>query len=203
MAYLAVPFSDVPELTPDQAQRARGAQTEIDSGDEPLFARIQAPLRRFYPDTAEYVFRDLKPARGIDAVHGMATLLTRLDALDKGTDPTRQASRKEDRKAIALLAERGITAEYRERLGKLVSLALGPTEPLPELKLTVDPAERRRCLTELKLWYEDWSQTARALIHKRSQLIRLGLAQSRSPSAAEPDEPAADGDTPEGTSESK
>ena len=112
--------------------------------------------------------------------------------------------RKEDRKAIALLAERGITAECRERLGKLVSLALGPTEPLPELKLTVDPAERRRCLTELKLWYEDWSQTARALIHKRSQLIRLGLAQRRSPSTtAEPDATDGDGDTPEGTSESK
>jgi len=69
-----------------------------------------------------------------------------------------------------------------------VGVALGPTEPLPEQKQAVAPEARLQGLTALKLWYDDWSATAHALVRKRAHLIRLGLATRRSPTTAEPDE---------------
>ena len=89
--------------------------------------------------------------------------------------------------AVALLRRRGISPERRKRQARLVDLALGPTEPPPEQKHSVDPAARRRHRAALKLWCDDWSSTARALIRKRGHLFRLGLAMRRSPVSPVPE----------------
>ena len=51
---------------------------------------------------------------------------------------------------------------------------------------TTDEQEQR--LLALKAWYDDWSETARALFTKRGDLIKLGLAHPRA--AAAPADPA-------------
>ena len=173
-----------PQDTPS-AVAQRAATVELDATDEPLFRRARATLERHYPAAAEYLFRDnLKAAQGMDAVRGIATFLLRVEALEKGADPQRAASREDDRAAVALLAKRGIDAPYRASLDAKVKTALGPTTPV--VAPPVAPEERRRKLIELKRWYDEWAETAHAVITKRSYLIRLGLAERRSPTKPEP-----------------
>src|SRR6185369_17475427 len=92
----------------DAAKAQRAAVAELDEWDEPNFARIAAALHRHFPDAEAYVFQSLSPSTGVAAVAGVATLLTRLDALEKGSDSNRQATRKDDKKAIDLLDRRGL-----------------------------------------------------------------------------------------------
>ena len=107
-----------------------------------------------------------------------------------GTDPTRADSKKEDKKAVALLAQRTFTPAERKRLSDLVEVALGSTGPLAAPGVANDPALRRERLLALKLWYNEWATTARAVIRKRVYLIRMGLASRRRSKKAKPTPPA-------------
>ena len=100
--------------------------------------------------------------------------LARLAALEQGSDPARADARDSDQQAIALLAKRGLDAAERKRLSGLVQVALGPTPALAAIQGTDNG--RRDALLRLKLWYNEWATVAHATIHKRSHLIRLGLA---------------------------
>jgi hypothetical protein len=96
--------------------------------------------------------------------------------------PTPRArSRKDDKKAMALLAERGLTAAERARLSDLVTAALKPNSTLgPGPESDKKQQENgKRALVALKDWYEEWATTARVLVKKRAYLIRMGLASSR------------------------
>ncbi|WP_237244732.1 MULTISPECIES: hypothetical protein [Sorangium] len=83
-------------------------------------------------------------------------------------------------------------------------MALGPTSPLPEQTELPDAARRREALVKLRAWFDEGSTTARAMIKKRSYLIRLGLASRKAPQrrpattpakpAATPPKPAASGE---------
>ena len=113
--------------------------------DEPHFARFSTTLRRHFPSAAEYVFRDLAASTGPAAVAGVATLLQRLNALESGRDKDRAATKKEDKKAVELLATRRFDKAERARLEKLVEVALGPTAPL-DATPEDEGAERRAAL---------------------------------------------------------
>jgi hypothetical protein len=67
-------------------------------------------------------------------------------------------------------------------------VALGPTDPLKNLPAEDETrdAERVEKLREFRDWFEEWSTVARAVVKKRSYLIRMGLASRRSPGS--PDE---------------
>ena len=170
-----------------EAQAQRAAAARVDDWDEPNFACARGALTRFFPAAGEYLFAgNLQAAQGASAVQGVATFLLRLDALEQGTDPARAGTRDDDKKAVDLLAKRGITAEVRAVLSRDVKLVLGPTPALPAAPV-VEPAERRGKLVALRLWFEDWSGTARAHIKKRGHLIRLGLARRRVKEAATAD----------------
>ena len=160
------------------AKAQRSAVAELDQIDEVLFARIKGPLKRYYPGAYEYLFHKLKASRGRKAVLGVATILSRLDLLENGTDPSREAHREDDRAAVELLAKRGIDADERRRLQELVDVAFGPTEVLSEIP-QADPEVLRANMTTLKEWYDDWATTAKAVIKKRHYLIRLGLAKPK------------------------
>jgi hypothetical protein len=166
------------------ACQARAATTELDAWDEPNFARYQAALGRRFPSAEAYVFKELSASRGAQAVRGVALFLGRLDALEHGSDPSRADSRETDQQAIALLAKRGLDATERKRLSALVHVVLGPTPALT----AIQPADngRRDALLKLKLWYNEWATVAHATIHKRSHLIRLGLATRHVSAPAEP-----------------
>lgn len=188
LACIAQPIPGVVPVDTEAAAAKRQAVAEIDAADEPVFARCRAPLEHNYASACEYLFQDLTASQGPQSVRGMATFLARVSALESGTDPQRAASREQDRKAIEVLAERGFDKAWRSRMDEKVKMALAPAPPLPDLE-PPDPAERRRRLTELKVWFDDVAGTARAVITKRSHLIRMGLAHRRPSKPAEP-EPA-------------
>ncbi|MEO5728612.1 MAG: hypothetical protein ABI134_19385, partial [Byssovorax sp.] len=164
------------------------AVAELDEWDEPHFARFSATLRRHFPGAAEYVFSGLTASTGPAAVAGVATLLQRVNALESGSDKDRAATKKDDKKAVELLATRRFDKAERARLETLVDVALGPTAPLdatPEDK----GAARRAALVALRGWFEEWSTAAKSVVKKKSHLIRLGFASRKlpDPKAKEPD----------------
>lgn len=177
---LAIPLPMAPDLDTDEARRQRAAVAELDAWDEPNFARFGAALRRRNPSVHGYLFNDLKSARGADSVRVVATFLARVEALATGSDGARAFSRDDDLRGVELLAARGLHAAERQRLQQLVELALGPTSPLPD-RPALDDAERLRALGELKAWHDEWATTARAVVKRRADLIRLGLASRARP----------------------
>lgn len=158
--------------TPDIDRAVREAMAELDAWDEPHFACIKAVLKRRHRAQHDFVFKNLEPRQGDEAVLSVSTLLDRLDALESA--PERQATRQADEAALATLAARGYTKAERERLRALVNLAQGLVIPAAP-----STAERERIVHELYDWLIDWSTTARTVITRRDYLIRLGLAKRR------------------------
>jgi hypothetical protein len=180
-ACLAAPRGAAAEVDTEDARAQRASVAELDQWDEPSFGRFGATLKRHYPAAGAYVFNGLSASTGVGAVHGIATFLTRIDALEGGTDPARQGTKKEDKKAVELLAERGLDKAERARLRKLINVALSPTSILPEAPSAQTPDERLEALTRLREWYDEWAATARAVVKKKSYRIRLGLATRKPP----------------------
>jgi hypothetical protein len=177
LACLAAPEGAPAAKATDESLAQRNATAELDDWDEANFARYAAALRRHYPDAAHYVFQNLSASTGAAAVQGVATFLARIDALEKGSDKAREKTKKDDKKAVELLAQRGLTKKERARLEDLIHVALGPTAPLPDTtEVDARRAERRAALATLKAWFDEWSAAARAVVKKRGYLIRLGLA---------------------------
>ena len=153
----------------------------------PSFDRIQAALEHLHPKQGEYVFKGLANVSGVASVVATSVMLDRLDDLagtGKGAD-ARKATADEDKKAMATLAARGFDAkslaDVRAKVEVAHAAAATAAAPVP-----LDEQEAR--LVALKAWYDDWATTAHALIKKRSDLIKLGLAH-RVSHAADP-EPA-------------
>jgi hypothetical protein len=90
----------------------------LDAWDEPTFAIAEAALRHRHQAQCAFVFRDLKASRGVAAVVGLHTFLTRLDALE--SSPERAAMREADHAALATLAARGVTPAERKRMAAMV-----------------------------------------------------------------------------------
>jgi hypothetical protein len=185
---LAEPLDVAPEIQTESAATQRAAVAELDQWDEPNYARYGATLRRHHRSAYDYVFRDLKAASGPLAVQGVATFLARIEALASGSDPSRSEMKKADGEAVSLLESRGLTVPERKRLKKLVDIALGPTASLEELP-KAGVSQRLLVLNELRAWYDEWATTARAVIKKRSDLIRLGLATRKVGAKAKATEP--------------
>ncbi len=158
---------------------ARAAIAELDQWDEPGFQRIQAALGRLHPEQRAFVFAGLDSSTGAGSVLAVATLLDRLDQLETG--PDRAATRDADQAALATLAGRGITADVRAHLRDLVRIAQAAEAPDPTPSTTA--AEREAALIQLRSWYQDWSQTARAVIHRRDHRMMLGLTRRRAPAS--------------------
>lgn len=131
------------------------------------------------------------PSTGAAAVAGVATFLSRIGTLEKGDDPARAGTRKEDKKAVELLAKRGLDKEERSRLAALVELAFRPTAALPaprELDAKRATA-RTTALVALRDWYEEWAAIARVVVKRRDYRIRMGIARKSRKQAAVPSAP--------------
>lgn len=156
-------------------KQTREAINELDRWDEQGFRRIHAALSHLHPAQDEHVFKDLKPSEGMESVLGVSLLLDRLDELENGK--AREATREADHAALATLAERGITPDERKRLRELVkkAQAVNPVVPISE----AGRKQYEENLVALRGWYDDWSETARAVITRRDHLISLGLAKRK------------------------
>jgi hypothetical protein len=161
---------------------------QIDAWDEPTFAIAEAALRHRHPAQHAYVFRDLKPSRGVGAVVGAHTFLSRLDALEAA--PERVATRAADHAALATLAARGVTPEERKRVWAMVRAAEELADDAGPDARELSAAEQQGRLREARAFYEEWSTIARTLVTRRDLLIRLGLAQRKAPAAVEEPKPA-------------
>lgn len=152
------------------------AIAELDAWDEDGFRIVRAALGRLHPEQANKVLEGLGPSNGPAAVVGVEALLDRIDALEKSKGG-------DDHAAIKTLAQRGITPAERKRLRELVAIAKKGTSQTVVEAPADDPAKaaRQKALVELRAWYEDWSEMARAVIKRRDRLIRLGLAKRKAP----------------------
>lgn len=157
---------------------AAAAVRELDDGDEILFHKAHAALRRSFPAQADFVFAGLEPARGPAAVLSVLQLLDRLDVLESGGRPDSQDA---DKEAIAELAKRGMGATERARLRELVRVA--QSSPIIPAEANAKAAElesqRVDALKALYAWYAQWSEVARAVVTRRGDLVLLGMAKRR------------------------
>ncbi len=169
------------------SETAQQAIVTIDAWDEPTFRIARAALERLYPEQAVFVFTNLEPATGPAAVLTVRMFLERLSALENS--PERVATRNEDLAALEMLAKRGITKEERQRMQGLLDVAQG----LGSVVESDAPSEARLAdLMALRAWYDDWTETAKTVITRRDQLIRLGLAKrKKSVKATKTDAPIA------------
>ncbi|WP_438019293.1 hypothetical protein WMF18_09570 [Sorangium sp. So ce315] len=71
------------------------------------------------------------------------------------------------------------------------SSARRPTSPLPETTDLPEAARRREALVNLRGRFNEGATTARAVVKKRSYLIRLGLANRKAPERKPATTPAA------------
>jgi hypothetical protein len=158
----------------------QGAIAALDAWDEDGFRIVRAALTHRHPEQAKAVLAGLGASAGGGAVVAAAQLLDRLDALAK----SKAAG---DAAAVKTLAARGVTADERKRLRGLVQIAQKGTSvavAAPDPKARAKEAERQKALVDLRAWYEEWSEMARAIIKRRDRLIRLGLAKRKSPKKA-------------------
>lgn len=185
-----------PESDTEEAQAQRAATAKLDQWDEPNFARYGATLRRHFPSAGAYIFHELQASTGAAAVGGVKTFLTRVKALEDGSDPARADSRKEDKKAVLHLAKRGLGDKERAELEGLIKVALKPTTVLTEAPLheAARAEQRTKALTDLKDWYEEWSTAARSVVKKRAYLIRMGLAARKARKGEDPQDPPSKSD---------
>lgn len=163
----------------------RDAIRALDTWDEDGFRIVSATFQRRFPTVADKVLAGIGPSNGSAAVVGVSTLLDRLDALSQSQAPDDQA-------AIALLSKRGIDAAERTRLRALVAKAQSvdatAASDLAAAQASQQANAQRHlaALAQLRGWYEEWSDIARATVKRRDYLIRLGLAARRSPKKPEP-----------------
>lgn len=86
--------------------------------------------------------------------------------------------------ALALLARRGIGPEKRKELRELIARAkqgeaAAPVDPVREQTQAEKARSHADALLELRHWYKEWSEIARAVISRRDYLIQLGLARRK------------------------
>jgi hypothetical protein len=169
---------DAPEvpIDPPEDRQTREAVEALGQEARRVFPRLAAALRRADPGVHTYLFGDHGAGRGTYPVMAWARLLGRLDVLEHGTDPARQAFRDPDRAAVALLARRGLDAAARQRYAGLVAVVLSPGLSIPASRPVDDRRER---LAAAKQWLDEWSTIAHTAIQNRNDLIRLGLAVRR------------------------
>ncbi len=152
------------------------AIAEIDAWDEPNFKVARAALQGEFSAQREFVFAGLEAGERAASVLAVRTFLDRLDELESA--PARESTRTADLAALAKLAGRGITAAVRAHLRARVAVATVATEPAAPPNVE-SPAGSREARIALRVWFEEWSEIAKADIKRRDYLVSLGLAKRK------------------------
>lgn len=164
------------------------ALATIEEWHKPNFRIVRATLEFRHPEQHAFLFDQLSTGSGAAAVGAVTLFLDRLDALE--ASPERKATRKADLAALEVIEARGVTKEERARLRGLVASATAWSGAAPAPASTAIAEEPGEALITLYAWYREWSETARVVIKRRDQLVRLGLARRKAakPGDAEPTE---------------
>jgi len=174
-----------------------GALAELDAIDADTIEVIDATLSRRFPDQAKVLIGGLRPATGMRAVYNVDHIVRGAKALRSAAN--RKATRKQDKAALDLLAERGLTTAELDRLAELVAVATSASEVQPPDPAEGQAADERyvRALGDLWLWYNEWSRIAKTVVKRRDYLMQLGLAHRSSPAQDDGDDDT--GQTPAGS----
>ncbi|MBI5482180.1 MAG: hypothetical protein HY906_25215 [Deltaproteobacteria bacterium] len=151
----------------------------IDDFENEWFDVVDAALANHFPELRQQVFLNLHKSSGPEVVLTVETLLARVAGLERLGDPGRAA--------LELLAERGFTAEVRQRGRALIEQVTGPEVavlPTPDL---VAEAERQVAEDQAWAFYLEWAKTARTVVRRKDLRIKLGI--STATRAEEPEEP--------------
>ena len=180
------------------ASSSEAAMRELDAWDEIGFHKAHAALIVDYPSQADFVFKELVPHQGIEAVLGVVQFLDRLDILASGGRG--DATRDDDAAAIEELGRRGVGSSERARLRALVDLAQSSPATLVDEPEALMANDRSQDLYALYCWYQRWVEIARAVIKNRKDAVALGIAHRRSRTATEVGAPIATQPPPFGVS---
>ncbi len=161
------------------------AINQLEAWRSATFLRARGALHRLHPEQEAFVFDNLASGAGVAAVISVAIFLDRLHALENS--PDRKSTRKADHAALATLERRGVTPEERKHMRHLVDLVESSAavdgdnviEPI-----TIDA--RLQALAALHAWLQDWSDSARSVIKRRDQLLRLGIGKRQKRTPAPP-----------------
>ncbi|MFO0605862.1 MAG: hypothetical protein U0324_21945 [Polyangiales bacterium] len=157
---------------------------------------MKAALRHRHTAQHDFLFGGgVGVAHGPDAVRVASTLSVRLDAMEKS--PERAASRADDHAALDTLTARGVTADERRRVAariQLIQRAGSPTDGATGAAGQSIPPSADDPRLALYVWFSEWSEIARAVVTRRADLIKLGLASPRRERASSDDENDDEGD---------
>jgi hypothetical protein len=176
------PTTDAQEIDAD----VTAATDELDEADEDIHAVVDASLRHRVPAAHAALLGGITPGTGAESVLYIGTLLYRIRALEEGTLPDVEPA--DAAAALDVLAKRGLHAQERARLAKLVERAQAPASTShldPERAVKLDAA-----LRAARAFFEEWSEIARIAVKRRDHLILMGLANRRASRTGE-DEQAA------------
>ena len=148
------------------------AVRELAEFNDSGFTRIEAALTHLHPAESAFVFKGVAAGNGVDAVIPASIVLDRLKAL--ASDPSRTATRDADKAALDTLAARGYDDKELTHMRSLVDIAMAGAKSgaVPD-----DMVKHTKDLKAMYDWYVDWSETAKVLVPRRVDLIRLGLAK--------------------------
>ena len=170
-------------------KKVADAVASLDALDEGHFAIAKTTLFHNFRVQHDFVFFELAPSTGTDAVNGWSKFLTRIRALRSA--PERKETRKADHEALALLAERGLDQAELDRLEGLLRIAEGG-EATDAFAEEFEDDERRTRLLALRSWFQQWITVARVQIKRRDLRIRIGIGKRRSPKSAKAKKPGND-----------
>ena len=159
------------------------AVAALNQWDGPYFERTRAALQRLHPSQNEFIFNNnLRAGTGVDSIGAVNTYVERVITLREGTDPSREATRAEDKAAVDTLVARNIfSSEIEAYLQGLLAKATtgAAAAPEPEPIPDNDDAEYQAKAAEFDAWLVDWRRTLRSTISRRDYLIQLGLVSRR------------------------
>lgn len=143
---------------------------------------IEATLKAHFPRVFQRVFAGYRRVSGLPLILMMTMLSDRLAAANASSD-------EEDRAAMQMLADRGVTGDVLAAITAALALAFEvPADddaPPPD-----DAAERVEAEAAMWGWFLEWSRIARATIRDRRQLRALGFLRARAGETDPSDGPA-------------
>lgn len=157
----------------------KGALQTLNELDEETLTLVGAALRYKFPLHHAFMLEGLSSSTDAgQAAKTIGALLDRMTRLESGE--VDEALKADASAALQAMADKGLDAGWRERIGQVRDLLRTlPEEEVTEEQLQQREQARMDKLLEVRALFEEWADTARVEFKGRRDLIRLGLARLR------------------------
>lgn len=168
----------------------------LDAWENQWFPIATATLERRFPAAATKFLLNLQQTEGPEVAISVRTFVDRYQEMAAG-DAKYGA---EGKKAVELLAQRGVTAGVVQEADTLLKSLAQVAKPAEPVSIEEQEAELQAAEDALWAWYIEWSKIARVAVKQRVLLKQLGFLAARRGGADEEAEvespPATPGATP-------